>query len=421
MKYLTSSFYYWDWLGPTADLSHKGDNRYRTFVGVFFTFVACVFTILSIYPSISDVFKRENPNVFSERLVNLTSPLSITNHKFKVFFVLKNFNKKTRLAEDIPVPLDDNKHLLRFELVSETSNGITPIKFKDSTGKDVTEVPLISCTKSTTLDEFNNHQHYGSPKFSPPEVEALKKRSYCLPPNLNFDILKTYKGSTQNFLIKVVEDVDKRIGLNMGDIMFLEVHFLELAMDVNHIDQPFKSAWNELQMIFQLGMWSRATLGVKKVEVIVDKTIFIFTDKRKPENFFFIERDWDFDMRLDLDNLPPSTLGYPPLEIIFTREKIDQKITITYQTISNLLVNFGGIKDVWLELFGAIVCKLSLLSLGLIVDPYFMADMMNTAFKYHLTDLNEEQLKEIFKSHKHIKIKECDTMKSGSDCLSCKF
>ena len=62
MSNVLNFFRAFDCLGPEIKLTHMGAQRYKTILGALFSALPLILAIFSVYNTIEDVFKRQNPN-----------------------------------------------------------------------------------------------------------------------------------------------------------------------------------------------------------------------------------------------------------------------------------------------------------------------------------------------------------------------
>ncbi len=377
-----------DYLGPGPEIVHLGESKFHSWFGLFVSIFAIGITITSQLEMFEEVFTRIKPD-FTIRKTPLEEPIVIDNNPnhFQVYFTINIMNFQTKKMEVVPIPTNTSDYFLHIELLEENENNIKNLEFENKEKKKVITEPLMPCSQSTKLTNYNDYLYFNAKNKTDAEIDKIRKVSYCIPEYLNFTIDNLHP---KNFLFQVTvrPDLLKLKEIKESEVMFLSLNYLRLEFNLDNVNNPYKLVWMRQFIHFQKNNFISKNVIIQKSTIELDDAYFIVPRKTEDE-YDNVEKVETLYSQI----IEPKLVGKSPLAIVvFRKSDFKTEFEIEYKNFGDLLADVGGTLDL-INLFCEYI-------VGLVVTPFFTASMVNKVFDFHSNEFNSKEILDIFKKYK---------------------
>lgn len=376
-------FFYLDILAPPIEFTNNGKSRSYSVVGVVFSLLIFIISILSAQTLILNIITNSNPKVTIDN-VTIEESYSINFNetlKNSFFFQIYSFSLET---------LDTN--------IIETSE-LEPVSISRRTGDylkysgagDALNQEFYSLEPCS--EEFIKEEYLSSDVVTEQQknnntyLEELLATTLCFP-YLNNSEIRYYNRTSFDVTFSFKDN-------NNSNIIIVDVLYKHFIVDRNNFNKPYKILWMDQYYFIDFKKFNSYFYNVHSIFLDVYDPSFILENKRNETIKFGTLKDISSYVSIDIPEILKKKNTLDSLQLSFTPTYQSSYVEIKYTTYDELLSTLGGTFTVVAFFFQYFHEYFH--------DCFFKANLINSVFLFHQNDyLNEKEKRASF--HENTKI-----------------
>jgi len=372
-------------LGPTPSITHKGDNRYKTFFGAlltFFTFIVCLMPYLINFVYL---FTGDHPTIDSNFQIISFGNITFNHTKdMKLFFQLEYLDIKSLTFKSINM-----SDYPKFNIKLYNDESVQTVLNRDQ--KEFPNTNLIKCPNSMFDDYANyvksNGDNYNYDKTSlTNDVKGFLESSICFPEYLDETLF--WKSNNNDFLntqIKIQNSMALNVERSLISNLKEKYNTSILNLVINHSTKVIdtysgilKTIIAQQKFIFDYENYQEINIELKKNAYARDDSVFVLGLNSLLNGNLNYKKYLEISSLERVINIPydlVKTYTNDCLVIKISSSDIYQENVVKNLKIENLFSDMGGLIGLIFPLMESIC--------GLILSPFYNASKVNSVFKFH--------------------------------------
>jgi hypothetical protein len=309
-----------DSMGPGFVLNIDGKETYRTLFGTFFTIIAVIISIFTVWGSLESVLYKTNPNIYSSSVYD-DEPLSLNNTSLKFYITVLNFNMEN----------------FTYSVINKEEFKLNPVYFimkaNNSGAYFISNFTLLDDCGDSIFKDYNNGFVSEKEHLSQESVEGMRKNAYCLP-DINYTIGSNLQEQIM-FSVDFVYGIYKQAFEKYENIV-IRFTYQTVMVNPDNFTNYYNYAWKDSYFLLKRNKMELYQFNIEKMRLSKDQTTFIFSDEIDKEliNGINLVQSASLDKTAtDKDSM---------FSISLFKNNLSTKTNIKYKSFNDVISDFGG-------------------------------------------------------------------------------